>query len=400
MKLNLAIGSFFSNTHCKRLMQGAMDEIVRQRERNRNWDVEVSQFHDYKRMMQISHWTQFDAAIVYANLYEVYHGLPHKGFPAFSSLGIPWINTSNRHAPIEGSSNAPRVIQDDFAIGRLAGEFLRKKGCRHFVFVGFPPDFIYSAQRREGFIVGAGISLQQLHECPDGYFGANSKDEAMMTTFPQWIASLPAGSGIFATNDESADQILRAAKVAEVNIPGDIILLGVDNDPQYSHRSRVSLSSIDPDSYAVGVVAARTLLDWVFHSKIPRQETLVSTGSVVERTSSDQAAVNHAGIARLLRRMREQPEELLDIAGMAAYARLGRRTFHDKFLELVGEQPQQYQLRLRLEAAMKLLRHSDKTVSQIAVQAGFNDEKWFYKAFTRHVGDPPAKYRKTFGSAQ
>lgn len=400
MKLNLAIGSFFSNTHCRRLMQGAVEEIARQRERNRNWDVEISQFHDYKRLLQALRWTRFDGALVYANLFEVYHGLPHKGYPAFHTLGIPWINTSNRHASLDAPLIIPRVVQDDFAIGRMAGAFLRRKGCQHIVYVGFPADFVYSAQRRLGLIEGAGITFEQLIESPPGIFGVDAKDEDIMATFPQWIAALPKGCGIFATNDEAADLVLRAAKVAKVAIPEDLIVLGVDNDPQYSQASRVSLSSIDPDSYAVGVVAARVLLDWLVHGKSPKEQTTVSVGRVVERTSTDQTAVDHPGIARLLQRLRERPEEPLDIAEMAACARLARRTFHDKFLRLVGEQPQQYQMRLRLEAAMTLLRRTDKSVSQIAEATGFNDDKWFYRAFTRHTGQSPGKYRKTFGFAQ
>jgi AraC family transcriptional activator of pobA len=48
--------------------------------------------------------------------------------------------------------------------------------------------------------------------------------------------------------------------------------------------------------------------------------------------------------------------------------------------------------RVMLEAA-RLLRHSDRTVGEIAFEVGFQDPLYFSRAFKRHSGRSPQAYR-------
>lgn len=53
--------------------------------------------------------------------------------------------------------------------------------------------------------------------------------------------------------------------------------------------------------------------------------------------------------------------------------------------------------RYRCEYAMTILRdkrQKDLTMDDVIAQSGFNNRQSFYKAFNRHIGIPPAKYRK------
>lgn len=377
-----------------------MAEFERLRTRYTNWEIEVSPFTDYPRFLHSRHWNRYDGALVYANHHEVFFGRPKVSVSAFSELGIPWINTSNRYAHPDNAETVPRVVPDDFGVGRTAGHFLRKKGCAHFLFIGFPEDFVYSMQRRAGFLEGVGIDAGSLLESPPGLFGTDRKRLLGTDTASEWVRDLPVGTGVFATNDEAAATFLRIARFVGRRVPEEFLVLGVDNDPFYSNRTRVGLSSIDLGSEGIGRVAARALLRWLSERERPPDVSAIPSTQIVERNSTDRAAVAHKGIARLLRRLRDHPAEPFDISEMARLAGLPRRTFHHKFLHLVGEPPQRYQLHLRLEEAMRLLRKTDATVSEVAFRSGFLDEKWFYKAFTRHVGQTPARYRKNLGLAQ
>jgi len=49
--------------------------------------------------------------------------------------------------------------------------------------------------------------------------------------------------------------------------------------------------------------------------------------------------------------------------------------------------------RIMLEAA-RLLRFSDLTVGEIAFRVGFGDQLYFSRAFKRHFGEPPMRYRE------
>jgi AraC-like DNA-binding protein len=49
---------------------------------------------------------------------------------------------------------------------------------------------------------------------------------------------------------------------------------------------------------------------------------------------------------------------------------------------------------------MRLLRETDKTVTEIAFACGFNDSNYFTARFHREVGTTPLKYRKNADSAE
>jgi len=49
---------------------------------------------------------------------------------------------------------------------------------------------------------------------------------------------------------------------------------------------------------------------------------------------------------------------------------------------------------VRLQKAKELLKSSDKTVSEIAYDVGFNDPSWFSRAFREEFGQPPIEFRR------
>lgn len=67
--------------------------------------------------------------------------------------------------------------------------------------------------------------------------------------------------------------------------------------------------------------------------------------------------------------------------------------FHRAFRALVRETPKQYALRLQLEQAAARLASSDDSVLDVALGAGFNSHEVFTRAFRRHFGVTPARYR-------
>jgi len=51
---------------------------------------------------------------------------------------------------------------------------------------------------------------------------------------------------------------------------------------------------------------------------------------------------------------------------------------------------------VRLEKAGTLLLNSDLHIDMIAAECGFNDEKYFMKAFKRSYGVTPTEYRNVY----
>ena len=54
----------------------------------------------------------------------------------------------------------------------------------------------------------------------------------------------------------------------------------------------------------------------------------------------------------------------------------------------------QYVSRLRMNRALELLSEREKSIREIALACGFEDEKYFSRAFKKKYGYPPSYFHK------
>jgi AraC-like DNA-binding protein len=108
--------------------------------------------------------------------------------------------------------------------------------------------------------------------------------------------------------------------------------------------------------------------------------------------------LRHPGIARSLAEMHGHPDQELTVETLAATAGMSRSAFCAVFAELVGETPHRYLTRWRMHKAAALLRDTIVALPELAGWVGFGDEVSFSKAFKRHLGVPPATYRRELRS--
>src|SRR2546421_6179959 len=85
--------------------------------------------------------------------------------------------------------------------------------------------------------------------------------------------------------------------------------------------------------------------------------------------------------------------EPLDVAALARAARLSPAHFSREFRRAFGETPHQYLLTRRLERAAALLRHTDRSVSEICLTVGLTSLGSFTTSFGRVYGMTPTAYR-------
>jgi AraC-like DNA-binding protein len=100
---------------------------------------------------------------------------------------------------------------------------------------------------------------------------------------------------------------------------------------------------------------------------------------------------------RLLRARDEMDRsyaEPLDIPSLARVAHVSPAHFSRSFRDTFGETPHRYLQRRRIERAMFLLWHTDRSVTEICFDVGFGSLGTFSRTFTQVVGETPSEYRK------
>jgi AraC family transcriptional regulator, alkane utilization regulator len=123
-------------------------------------------------------------------------------------------------------------------------------------------------------------------------------------------------------------------------------------------------------------------------------QALRHTLAAGEQTPDRAVAYSDPQIARVLRLMRDHPEESWSVPKMAAAAAMSRSAFADRFKVAVGESPMQHLTRYRMARAAEYLRLTDAGIREIARLTGYDSEVSVTKAFRRRFGVAPGAYRK------
>ena len=96
----------------------------------------------------------------------------------------------------------------------------------------------------------------------------------------------------------------------------------------------------------------------------------------------------------VLELMRTSYAEPLSLDRLAAEARVSKYHLSRLFREATGSTPHAYLVRVRLEAAARLLEGTDLPVAQVAHRCGFVRPAHFGAAFSRRHGVTPSAYRR------
>ena len=98
-------------------------------------------------------------------------------------------------------------------------------------------------------------------------------------------------------------------------------------------------------------------------------------------------------VQQVLQVLAAHPDQAHNAHGVAALLNISARTLHRQ-LKSEGACLQTLKDEVRFERASELLQRSDKPVKQVAVAAGFRNEKSFTRAFRAWTGANPGEFRR------
>lgn len=143
-------------------------------------------------------------------------------------------------------------------------------------------------------------------------------------------------------------------------------------------------------------------LRWYISSKTPlfaaAGKVIGIAGVMRDFAQTESLLKPYQELEQVLSYVLERFAERISIEDLAGLVHLSVSQFDRKFKRLLGMTPQQYLLRVRINAASQALLHSDRTIAAIADETGFYDQSSFTKQFVRHTGMTPRDFRKQYAA--
>jgi len=99
-------------------------------------------------------------------------------------------------------------------------------------------------------------------------------------------------------------------------------------------------------------------------------------------------------IANAISYMETHFSEEITAEKLATTAHMSSRNFHRVFVQATGNTPSAHLLRLRIMESQHLLTHTDKSITEVALDCGFSESNYFARAFRRFTGRSPSSFRK------
>jgi LacI family transcriptional regulator len=299
----------------------------------------------------------------------------------FAADEIPVINTNDREVAI------------------MAVDHLRERGFSNFAYCGFPG--ANWSESRHQFVASY---LAELDLELSSYHGHRCRGVATATVeadgilheqqLGEWLRSLPRPCGVIACNDVRAQQILNVCRMYNISVPGELAVIGVDNDDIICDLSDPPLSSVAIDSEGIGYRAAALLDEMMSRSPPPKSPILVSPTGVVARQSTDASAVPDRDVRRAMRLIRERACDGLSVFELVRELPVSRSTLERKFSLFLDTTPKVEINRIRLQRAMQLLTETNFKLPVIARMTGFSHAEYLSAVFKAQVGMTPGQYRK------
>jgi transcriptional regulator GlxA family with amidase domain len=96
-------------------------------------------------------------------------------------------------------------------------------------------------------------------------------------------------------------------------------------------------------------------------------------------------------VSQAIHTLRSELERDVDVTALAKTANMSRSTFFKHFKEVTAASPIQYQKRLRLLEARRLMTDENETAEGSAFKVGYNSASQFSREYSRMFGTSPLR---------
>lgn len=146
----------------------------------------------------------------------------------------------------------------------------------------------------------------------------------------------------------------------------------------------------------IGLLFSRLLESWSNRHSVNKAKSIIY--DILGKIENDKRnSLEDSTFARCVRYIDTHfCESELDINTVCSVGFISASSLQRAFNAHFGLSPKQYLLKLRMNRALELLANNDLSIREIAFACGFNDEKYFSRAFKARYGYSPSKIKNAF----
>ena len=306
---------------------------------------------------------------------------------AFGKIPVVYIDLD----PLSSQSVTYHVRSDSSLVGELAARELMQLGLENFGFVGFSKRFFWQVDREKAFADAVrmnGKSYWAFHESSAG------NQMKRTTQLRRWLAEIPKPCAIFTAMDPVSEEVIDICGGLRLSVPGDVMVLGVDNDEEICENAKPTLSSIGQDFERAGYLAAELLAMRLKNPRLGRQERIFGISGVVHRQSTSVYYRRDTRVMKALEFIRQHACEGLNVPEVVSMMGCSRRLAELRYREVTGRTIKETIDATRLERVQAYLREGMESISRISAMCGFGDVSSLRKSFRKATGLSMREWKK------
>ena len=209
------------------------------------------------------------------------------------------------------------------------------------------------------------------------------------------LAGLPKPCGLLAATDAVARKVVDAAHLADIAMPDDLRIVGINNDVFVCEHSNPTITSVYPDFEGCGYLAMATLHRIVRGTTASPQTLFFGPKEIVRRASTRLLLRRDARVTRALGYIEQHyadPE--IDATRVAGVMGCSRSLADLRFREATGHTIREEIQERRIESAKGLLADPNRGLSAIPSLCGCLSQTTFMRFFKSRVGKTMSDFRR------
>ena len=316
-------------------------------------------------------------------------GAKTNSFPSSVFGNIPLVFIDRPHETLAKGDSC--VYHDSKTTANAAARELLSLNFKHYAYANWPVPLIWNKERRDAF-----AAVMRQHGQKVSHFESKlpvSSTKGLPQELSAWLASLPKPVGILAAADLLSAKIITAARIAKLAVPDDVAVIGIDNDEELCESSVPSLSSVEPDFFRAGAMAAEILSDLMAARTRKPIRTTYPPLRIVRRESTRRLPKCDKSVSDALELIRRESCNGLSAREVFKLFPCSRRMAELRFRAATGRSVLEEIRAARLDKAKELLSGPPMKLDALANFCGYKSAVAFSIFFKAETGVSPSNWK-------